>query len=464
MLLCAALFANFMLVAGHDYHRIVEIGTLLCGGLWLVATRSALPGRLFPGKAGKALALFFLLGLLGSIRAYAPRMAFFEVALLFLLYAVAVAGGAEIARRGLPGMLWLLRLLGVAGALYAFKFLVAYFGSFSLGVPVDPSDFTPGFSNFRFFNHVQTSTLPLLVLLCCLTPPSSRLRWLWLAVAGYWWMALFATSGRGTMLGLAVAAVAAVFLLRGAAIPYLRQALLGALAGLGAYLVLLVIVPMVLGTEGMSAFANAVARTASDPASGRMRLWGRAVELIVQHPLLGVGPMHFAHYGRPVRLGAHPHDWLLQIASEWGLPALACLLFAIVAAVVALARAARAVRVDDRDNRAVAAALLVGAVAILVDAAVSGVIVMPQSQLAVALYLAIALGWYRARVGQAAPASPAGAIEHVGGAMLVAASMASLALLVPDGLAHLRFDPLSPAIEAVNTGDAWPRLWRLGYF
>ncbi|HWJ94203.1 MAG TPA: hypothetical protein VNT33_05725, partial [Telluria sp.] len=62
LLLCAALFANFILVAGHDEQRVLEIGVLLCGGAWLAISQPALARTLFAGRTGTALAAFFLFG------------------------------------------------------------------------------------------------------------------------------------------------------------------------------------------------------------------------------------------------------------------------------------------------------------------------------------------------------------------------------------------------------------------
>jgi O-antigen ligase len=197
-----------------------------------------------------------------------------------------------------------------------------------------------------------------------------------------------------------------------------------------------------------------------------MHLWRRAFELIIQHPLLGVGPMHFAHNAHDLQIGAHPHDWLLQIASEWGLPALACLLAALGLGLRALARAGR--RVDARDgvNQAVFAALLLAAVAILVDGLVSGLFVMPQSQLAIALVLGCEMGWVRYVVNQApqGAASEARVLPQIVGAVLVLAALAGLATIWPDAHARLNGEPLSAAQQAVNTGWSWPRLWQQGYF
>jgi O-antigen ligase len=277
-------------------------------------------------------------------------------------------------------------------------------------------------------------------------------------------MALFATAGRGTLLGMAAGCVVVAVLARRRAVPYLRQVALTAALGLLAYFIFLVAVPALFGAEGMRSFSYAVERTAANPASSRTRLWHLAATLIVQHPLLGVGPMHFAHHAGYLHTGAHPHDWLMQVAVEWGLPALLCLLVAIGSALRALLRTGARIRADDTDNQAMFCALLVGAVAILVDGLVSGIFVMPQSQLAIALFLGCAIGWQRS-LGPATPA-PAmdGAARLIGTACVIAAMAGVIAGIWPDALAKWRSEELTPAQQALNTGSQWPRLWKAGYF
>jgi O-antigen ligase len=393
-------------------------------------------------------------------------MAIFEVAVFFMLYAVAVAVAGEVARNGVQALRLIGQIIAVAGALYTIKFFVAYCAAYSLDIPLEVDDFTPGFSSIRHFNHAQTATLPLLVLLCCLTPRTSRLRWLWLAVTAYWWMALYATSARGSLLGIVVACAAVVLVAKRAAWPYLKTLAFTAGLGVLAYVVLLDLAPILSGKQAMNALAYSIERTASDPASGRMLLWRRAVDLIAQHPLLGVGPMHFAHNAHDLHIGAHPHDWLLQIASEWGLPALACLLAALGLGLRALARAARHVDTKDASGQAVFAALALAVGAILVDGLVSGLFVMPQSQLAIALVLGCAMGWCRS-VTQTAPQGTAcamGVDRRLVGAVVVLAALAGLATALPDVRSRLNGEPLSAAQQAVNTGWGWPRMWKQGFF
>lgn len=54
--------------------------------------------------------------------------------------------------------------------------------------------------------------------------------------------------------------------------------------------------------------------------SGRLQLWSIALQMAIHHPWLGVGPMHFSAYPNPIAAG--PHNLMLQISAEWGIPAM----------------------------------------------------------------------------------------------------------------------------------------------
>jgi hypothetical protein len=463
-LLYLALFANFVWTAGHDQQRLVEIGALLAVGVAVLVFRPSMVAGLWTNQANRSLVIFFMLGIPASVAAFAPRLAFCEISILFLLYVWSLVLADEIADHGPAVLRFALQALGVASALYASMFAVAYFGSFTLGMPLDSGDFTPGFSNIRFFNHVQTSTLPLLILLCCLTPRTAKLRWFWLAVATYWWMALFATNGRGTLLGVVAGCMITAVLAWHRSVPYLRRVAMTAILGLLAYFLFLAVVPALIGVQGMSSLSRTVERTTADPTSGRWPLWHLAIELIAEHPWLGAGPLHFAHYNGQQNMAAHPHNWVLQIAAEWGLPALLCLLIAVAAGVRGLLRAGARIDRDDAGNQAVFSALLVTAVAILVDGLVSGIFVMPQSQLAVALYLGCAIGWQRSIIPAMPVAAPSGAWRLAGMACIVAAMAGVIAGAWPQALAKLQNEELTPAEQALNNGAQWPRLWKAGHF
>jgi putative inorganic carbon (hco3(-)) transporter len=460
--LIVVLGINFLSRNGHDEQRLHEIAFLLVTGVLLVLTRSAaLTAFLGASWGGRALALFFAYGAVSATLAHAPGYAGVEVALFLLLLAIALAIADQIQRGGIPLMRIVLQAIGCVALLHAVRIVVNYCASFALGTHLEPIDFAPGFSNYRFFNHTQTVLLPLLVLLYCLTPLASRLRYLWLALVSLWWLSIFATTGRGSLLGLAAGAVFAAIVLRRSAAAYLKAFALTFVGGIAMYAVFLVIVPVLAGGSSFGAFDNVIERSRTDPSSSRFHLWGKAFDLVLQHPWFGVGPMHFAHDAPRARIAAHPHDWVLQIAAEWGLPALLLLGFGLFQGMRALVRSRTRISSIERGD-VVLAALLVGGAAVLVDGLVSGLIVMPQSQLAIALYLGFAIAWVR----MSAPAAPspraAGAARQLVNALVLLVALVCLAKGVYLDAVDLMSDGTPNA--AVNHGRRWPRLWELGLF
>lgn len=459
-----ALTLNFLTRVGHDEQRIVETVFLALVGLAAFARPSRpLAGILAGGPGGFCLLAFFLLGAASATMAYLPRYASLEVSMFLLLLTVALESSVQFARAGMPAILVTLQAVGWACALNAVRIVVNYIGSFILGTELEPHDLTPGFTNLRFFNHTQTVILPLLVLLICLTPKAARLRVFWLALASLWWMILYATTSRGTMVGLAAGCVFAAVLLKREAVPYLKVMAFTAIAGIGFYFVFLEIVPVLAGHEPFGAFGSALDRSAEDPTSKRDVIWTNAFHLILQHPWFGVGPMHFAHDAARFQWGAHPHDWVLQIAAEWGVPALLCLGCALYFGVRALAGTRARIALVDGGGLMLAALLLTGA-AILVDGLVSGLIVMPQSQLAIALYLGLAFAWYRMVTPATPRPEPGTALLVANGALMLAAVAGIVWGVYPEMLNVMDNLPATPAIEALNRGRRWPRLWDIGFF
>ncbi|NKI71930.1 hypothetical protein GN109_21125 [Collimonas pratensis] len=148
-------------------------------------------------------------------------------------------------------------------------------------------------------------------------------------VTSIWWALLFVSAGRGTFVGLLAGISVSLFCLRRDALPWCLVMLWSALIGLGIYLLFYVLLPLALGLQPFGFLFSVVGRTIENPDSSRWPLWVRAWEIVMAHPWLEAGPLHFAHFGRDLQIGAHPHNWVLQIACEWGIPALLCLMSAI---------------------------------------------------------------------------------------------------------------------------------------
>jgi hypothetical protein len=120
-------------------------------------------------------------------------------------------------------------------------------------------------------------------------------------------------------------------------------------------------------------------------------IWSLAWQFVLDHPWLGVGPMHFAYWAKVV--AAHPHNAVLQWLAEWGTPAALLLIGLWAAGGMALAAYVRrtAAQGDDRAQffRVALLAALTGASA---QAMVDGVLVMPVSQMLLVLLAGWAMG------------------------------------------------------------------------
>lgn len=119
--------------------------------------------------------------------------------------------------------------------------------------------------------------------------------------------------------------------------------------------------------------------------SAREILWEEAWVATKANPWLGVGPMHFA--ALKSKVAAHPHQAILQITSEWGVPAF---LLMGAAVILWLRRVyGMACSQDGTENSAIQWCILFSLTSSVVQSMVDGVLVMPYPQ----IWLAITVGW-----------------------------------------------------------------------
>jgi putative inorganic carbon (HCO3(-)) transporter len=411
---------GFGLYHWHDSQRVYELLALLAVGIAMLACPAALRSvlhevfRWFGARSRAALGAAAALGLFSASHAASQRFAFVEVFILFLL-GLCVLGVARA--RALEGkrldVVLLCAILAAAAALVA-TFLVAWLAAVTSGAGFFTELlFQSGFSNVRFLGQFHTLALPLLACACLLPGLRPVYRVLAFLLLALTWTMAIGTVTRGTWF----AWIATVLIL----LPFARARLLRLLqiqvGGLvtGALLAWVILdrVPQALGIADTSAFGLLTGRF-SDPLALRLRdfLWLRAAEMIVAHPWTGVGPMMLALDHNPV--ATHPHNALIQLAAEWGLPA------AILLAGVGIRLWWRLVSSLPRQNLTSSAArttsvrfdlllpvALVWAItAAAIHAMVDGLLVMPYAQVAGAVILGWTLGVLRASAAcRAAPAA-----------------------------------------------------------
>lgn len=447
-------------ISAFDSKRILQIALLLGNGIWLLSTLRKEHGPLttyyaLPVYARRALLCVAGLGCTSAMFSAYPRYALLEVFHLALLAALALSVAhlyrVHLFRLGRPILATLMLSIG----LYLISFGVGY--TMSLASPAFelwPSGHT-GFGHIRFFNQYQTWTLPLTVLPALAFLRINRQKAFLLTIpAAAWWMLLFASGGRGTLLSMIIAGAFVLMVFRREALPWLG--LQGAAAALGAIIYSLLF-KLVLTTN-----ASLLDRALTSDA-GRFWYWNRAIELIQENWLLGIGPMHHASF---VDGGlSHPHNVLLQFGLEWGIPATLLLAAAVLWGMWAWIRQTRRESNSDGEtlNFDVRIALTAALVAAGTHALVSGVTVMPMSQTLMACVVGLTLGIFLQKsdvVSQGAIHRPAGGRRIRMAVMIFVAICLVLWGSLTDVVRHEH--RIIAYNEAMETKLLHPRFWYQG--
>ncbi|WPN24590.1 O-antigen ligase family protein [Pseudomonas marginalis] len=370
--------------SGHDLQRAMQIAVGLCAVLYGLSVVRV--ERLTDRPTALGLTLIIVLGLVSSALAHQPLWAFAEVALFVSCGAIAVAfallrrHGGESLDRVLIMVVVLLCL--IKSVQYVYAGVLAFAGAERT---LDPDLLLSGFSNKRFYGQFQTFTLPLLALPLLIPTLSRSLKAAVFALLCVWWMIAIGGGTRGTWLGMGVAGgVLAVLGPWGR--RWLGWQLAAVLGGLLLYWLVFAVLADYLGIE----IANAAGDRLTTSLSGRGPIWWQAWHMLVERPWLGFGPMHFADVAN--KIAAHPHQAILQWASEWGVPSALCVTVLAWrggwATLGVLRERAQCAERADRLRLCLFAALI-GA---LVQSMVDGVMVMPNSQ----VWLALVVGWLMA--------------------------------------------------------------------
>jgi O-antigen ligase len=260
-----------------------------------------------------------------------------------------------------------------------------------------------GYDNFRFYNHVQTVCLPLLALAtaskCCSTQVT-RIAWIGL-ITGF--ALLMVSAGRATAIGIILSAILSLVFFKLNARTFVWHLLLAAIWGAWLNIMIIFIIPiMINGHPSDFEVQNTQEVRQLLTTSSRYYLWDLSLQYIKQHPWLGIGPMHFAHY--PNAKAGHPHNIYLQIAAEWGIPMmLSCILIALRG----LQQMLGAIRLCfDKSHQTIGIALFSACVAVMVDGGFSGNFVMPVSQMWIAVLIGLSISWTRSQQASAEHTTP----------------------------------------------------------
>jgi O-antigen ligase len=429
----------------YDEKRLAALLLLAAAGSILAARPAAGAALAKISATGRLLVLGILvLGLISAVLAASPRHALLEVSFFAGLVGFALVLAAQTSRHWLRSVAI---ALTVAAAIYALRTITVYLAILIAGDPLKlPEPFT-GFTNRRFFNQYQIWTLSLTALPFVLTSiKPARLRHGLVALTVVWWTLLFASGSRGALLAVIAGLLATRWLLGPATNPVLRRLILAAAAGFGLYLVAFDLIPWLIGIESFLA----TARYADFGSPGRIALWSAALEQIRADPLFGIGPMHLAWV--PSAYAAHPHNSVLQLAAEWGLPCTALILSGMVLAARAWTRHCRAQLTNSPQDSLPEILLTLSLSMGLAYSLFSGVIVMPLSQLLFALVAAAMLYRFRPTRKNELRRWP---LQVLGLAVAIGLPV----LAAPDIIERYQKDMLLPDPTIQTRG---PRFWQIG--
>lgn len=354
----------------HDGARIFQT-LIMCLSAW-AWVQLGIPWRPRRGLSRYMLLALALVAFASVLAAPHLPQAALEASATILLVMMSLV----FARTPLPTLcIELPPVLALAGLLSLLMELPRVVFRYTDGLVPAASDLGFMYMNHRFLNHVESILLPLLLL--PLLMPAAR----WARIAAWIGLAgglalLWRTGGRGTLIAFTVFALALPWLLRAQAGRIVRTMAVALAWGTATYLLLFVLPNHLLGLDDTTT-GSAAHRLAGVNDAARLYLWKLAWQDILDHPLLGVGPMHYAHLKN--LMAAHPHNSVLQLASEWGVPATTLLVV-----LMAMQFVRRLVSVchqpAESPVRAFTAVCVLTTLVGCIDSLVSGTLVMPVSQ------------------------------------------------------------------------------------
>jgi len=380
--------AAIIVTSPHDNQRLLELLLIALILLHHIVFKRNV-SYLAPNQSIRyTLYLLIALAIASSYLAKSPRHALVEISLFAgLFYLVSFIAhlyheNSTLLTKRLTYALWASILLCMV------SFYVGYITATTYKTPVIWPAPINGFSNIRSFNQYQLWTLGLITLpLLAFDFKSARTRnWLHTSLI-LWWVLLFYSASRGALLAWGLGILITALAYRKLAWPFIRLQFTYITAGFLIHQILFQLIPYL---RGSAVVTGTVMR---DSTGDRLELWSHCLNLIQNHPFFGVGPMHFAWNSNT---SAHPHNSVLQIMAEWGLPA-ALLILALAG--YGLICWLRKFNIDNLLSKSkldcnLAIVLFFTVITSFAYSLVDGVIVMPISQVLMFTIIGLMIGYY----------------------------------------------------------------------
>ncbi len=312
------------------------------------------------------------------------------------------------------------------------------------------------FANVRFFSQYQAYSLLLILLPACLQNLRNSWRVLLYVIAINFWALQWIVSTRAVWAGFVLAVLIVLVFARQGRMIWLRMQVMTMLAGGVVFLIFSRVVASLPTATRVPNAVGSIIQRGSESVMERIALWRSALDFIMAQPLLGVGPGQFGLQTYPM-FAAHPHNFPLQMLSEYGLFAgLAGI--ALMALLVVLA--VKTIRAGspsgpDLSGKSIAAALIMG----LTDSLFSGNQIMPHSQILLCVVAAMLVGRMPVHSPELFARNPRSDYRSLKLAFIGIAMLAILTTTIL-GMAYLRaVKDMGPNVQKGN-----PHFWNYGRF
>lgn len=327
------------------------------------------------------LGLFFLIGVVSSLRLDHPAYALIDVAMMFLMIVLIAVMAASRDLSGNRFDKWAALLLAAVGFAVVIQELMGFVAGWVFGTEFSYDQALIHFAHPRFYNHLQTWSISLLGALPLLFPRKPWVKIGSILLIGLQWFLVIALAARGTAVSLFFAMVFVAFWLPKQRKFWIKFQLTGLLVGIVIYSGVIFLNGLLIPKSKSGDFyAYSVGRPMAH-TSGRSIFWRLSLQDAINHPFLGSGPTRFACDSK-LTLPAHPHSFPLGILGEWGI--IAFILFLIIAINIGIGFLKNIKWQNEKSlsgpplKAMLASSLIAGAA----HACLSGVMIMPASQLA----------------------------------------------------------------------------------
>ena len=495
------LFSNIAILDAKRMIEITVFGVILVVAILDSKLRMELAAQFRRISRWIGLGLLGIIGL-GAIssgyNAASPFALAYSLADVYMLAMIVVLTLVVAACRSIAGTrfdqltMFCLALLGLAVGLQE---LIGVAVSWSAGHQFSYDIALTHFAHPRFYNQLQSWTVPLLAALPVVFSRHRLAALLCVPILGLHWYILLMTGARGGTLSLLAAFALSLVLFPGTRRMIIKWQSAGIVLGALIYSLMLLgpdtgFEPLTTRTQlqnspkthnammdssSNSDLSGKASGKDSNPyfelslgrpmlnTSGRLRMWRKAVEYGRENPLLGIGPMNFACKG-PSGWAGHPHNFAMQLLSEWGLPAT---LLALSLLFFILARLLRHLKTEASKNPTalwqLQVALSTSILAAVMYSGFSAVLIMPASQVSAILICGWLLGTFSPSSATAIDFSA----EHHGVQyrrasilILVTSLTATMVLLTFGSFETMRMGIYQEQLPHADRTQ--PRFWQLG--